>query len=301
MRSRNCALFVALLLLPAAGRADTFEFHNGFWINLHHFLYEQALAQGATPPGPQDWREAVNYYRSEVVKQDLLSDEAGQINDRLANLEDAKSIADAGLPADLAAILNAAAPVYRAQWWPAHDRANRAWIEAAKPLITKYDEALKKELAAAFQTDWPAEPVRVDVTEYANWAGAYTTLGPMHITISSVDPGNQGDAALEILFHEASHALVGKTRAALADALVSQNRLFRTRNFWHALLFYTAGEFARRHLEDYTPYAVKNGLYDRAWPGAQEVLQKDWQPYLDGKIDRQTAIGRLVSDYGVAR
>jgi hypothetical protein len=163
-----------------------------------------------------------------------------------------------------------------------------------------YSDSLKKDLAAAYQTDWPTTPIRVDVAEYANWSGAYTTLGPTHITISSVSAGNQGDAAIEILFHEASHAMIRKIRTALTDEMMAQHKLLRTREFWHAVLFYTAGEMVRRHLDAYTPYAVKNGLYDRAWAGAPEVLDKDWKPYLDGKIELATAVHRLVVDYGVS-
>jgi len=291
----------ALVYLPAAWADTTFEFHSGFWINLHHFLSEQAMTgtpQASTSPA---WQKAVDYYRREVVTRDWLTDEAARINNRLASLDDAASVRDSGLAPDLIAALDAAAPIYKIQWWPKHDQANRAWIDAASPLVSKYGESLKKELATAFQTDWPKTPIRVDVAEYANWSGAYTTLYPTHITISSVNAGNQGDAALEILFHEASHAMFAKIRGALSDEMKAQHKLLRTREFWHAVLFYTAGEMVRRHLDGYTPYAFKNGLYDRAWAGAPEVLDKDWKPYLNGKIDLATAVGALVADYGVPR
>jgi hypothetical protein len=300
----------AFVLLPMAGADSTFEFHSGFWINLHHFLYEQATldeqATVDTPPTPTSpaWQNALNYYRREVIKLDLMTDEAAQTNNqlsnlRLPNLEDKSSLHDSGLPADLIAVLESAAPDYREHWWPEHDHANRSWIAAVAQLVSKYGEALKKELAAAYQTDWPATAIRVDVTEYANWAGAYTTLRPTHITISSVNAGNQGDAALEMLFHEASHSIAGKIRAALTDEVKAQNKLFRRREFWHAVLFYTTGEIVRRHLDSYTPYGLKNGLYDRAWAGAPEVLDADWKPYLNGKLDLATAISRVVMDYGI--
>ena len=48
---------------------------------------------------------------------------------------------------------------------------------------------MKKELSAAYQTPWPADPIRTDVAEYASWAGAYTVLEPTHITISFQWPG----------------------------------------------------------------------------------------------------------------
>ena len=67
---------------------------------------------------------------------------------------------------------------------------------------------------------WPKDPIRVDVSEYANWAGAYTyTYGwsRVHEIVSSADPADQGDAALEILFHEATHGFVPADSGRLAD------------------------------------------------------------------------------------
>jgi hypothetical protein len=278
-----------------------FEFHSGFWVNLHHFLFEQAKAESPAPPGPPEWLAALDYYRREVIKRDLLTDEAAQINNRLSGLESASSLKGSGQPPEFIAVLEAAAPVYRARWWPDHDRANRAWIVAVTPLVSKYGDALKKELANVYVTNWPSTPIRTDVAEYAGFGGAYTTLGPTHITVSSVNSGNQGDTALEVLFHEASHALVARLRSTLSTEARAQNKLFPRSDFWHAVLFYTTGEVVRRHLDGYTPYAMKNGLYDRAWAGAPEVLEQDWKPYLDGKIDLITGVRRLVADYGISQ
>lgn len=134
---------------------------------------------------------------------------------------------------------------------------------------------------------------------YASWAGAYTLLDPTLITISSHDPVTQ--AAVESLFHEASHAMIQKVSDALTAELDAQRKLFRRRAFWHAVLFYTAGEIAQRHLDDYTMFGVQKGIFERGWPGALPVLEKDWKPYLDGKIDLATAVHRLVEDYGVPK
>lgn len=303
--NRLAFLFIGVWLIQSLvfGEAvqTTFEFHNGFWVNLHHFLYEQAQAETSSPSSSPEWLAALDYYRREIVKRDLLTDAAAEMNNQLSNLEDARSLRDSRLPADLIAVLSAAAPIYRARWWREHDHANHAWIEAVEPLISKYSGSLKKELAAAYLTDWPATPIRTDVAEYANWSGAYTTLRPTHITVSSVNSRNQGEAALEILFHEASHAMFAKIRNALSAEVKAQNKLFRRSDLWHAVLFYTAGEMVRRHLDGYIPYAVENGLYDRAWQGVPEILELDWKPYLDGKVDLATAVRRLADAYGISR
>jgi len=293
---------LALLLigcLPAAGQQTTFDFHSNFWVNLHHFLYEQAIAKSPAPSATADWQHAVDVYRTDITKHELLSRDIAGINASLSAVENTESLKDSGLDAELRDLLEKAAPVYKARWWPEHNRQNLAWIAAATPLVAKYETVMKKELGAAFQTPWPSEPIHTDVAEYASWAGAYTLVEPTHVTISSTGAVDQ--EAVEILFHEASHGMIKKVSDALSAELESQQKLFQRRAFWHAVLFYTAGEVARRHLDHYTPYAIRHGLYDRGWPGALPVLEKDWNPYLDGKIDLATAVHRLVADYGVPK
>jgi hypothetical protein len=292
-----------------------FEFHSGFWINLHHFLYEQALlrrraAKGAAgaeaqlPSGRRRaWDAALDYYAGSMIKRDLLSDDAmREIDDRLAESEGAAGLSKSGLSADLIKILEGVAPIYRAQWWPRHDRANRFWIAVAKPLARQFGRTFAARLADAFKAKWPGEPVRVDVVEYANWAGAYTTLGRrVHSIISSSEHDNQGFNALETLFHEASHSMVGPNDGAVARAIARECKAKNKpipNGLWHAIIFYTVGEVTKRGLNeygvsDYTPFAYR-GLYARAWPKLQRPLELYWQPYLDGTVDFDTAVSNLI-------
>jgi hypothetical protein len=238
-------------------------------------------------------------YRGDIAKHDLLSRDIGGITVSLSGIENAESLKDSGLDAELREVLEKAAPVYRARWWPEHNRANLAWIVAATPLVAKYEAVMKQELSAAFQTPWPSQPIHTDVSEYAGRFGAYTLIEPTHITISSSGPVDQG--VVETIFHEASHGMIRKISDALSAELDAQHKLFQRRAFWHAVLFYTAGEVARRHLDSYTPFGVREGVLERGWPGALPVLDKDWRPYLDGRIDLAAAVHRLVADYGVPK
>jgi hypothetical protein len=49
---------------------------------------------------------------------------------------------------------------------------------------------------------------------------------------------------------------------------------------------------------EYEPYAYKQGLYQRApnWRQYQQLMEKHWQPYLDGKSDFAQAIMHMVAD-----
>jgi hypothetical protein len=222
------------------------------------------------------------------------------INNSLAAAEGASSLEGSGLPPELIVVLESAAPFYRQRWWPEHNRANLAWVAAVRPLVEKHATALKEELAKAYRVAWQDGAIRTDITQYAG-LGAYTTLEPTHITVSSADPANAGQTSLEILFHEASHALIGPIRELLSREAQRQGTTLRRGDAWHALLFYTTGEIVRRRLDGYTPYAIKGGLYERAWPGALTVFDTDWKPYQDGKIDISTAVRGVVANYSVPR
>jgi len=297
--SRASLTLALLSCLPAVAQQTTFEFRSNFWVNLHHFLYQQASSKSPEPSDSPEWQHAIEVYRNDIVTHELLSNDIAGINASLAQVESAESLNGSGIDAELTQTLERAAPVYKARWWPEHNRKNVEWIAVVTPLVVKYEAVMKKELSSAYQTPWPADKIRTDVSKYASWAGAYTLLDPTLITISSKEPVTQ--TAVETLFHEASHAMIQKVSDAIDTELDAQKKVFKKRAFWHAVLFYTAGEIAQRHLDDYTMFGVKDGIFERAWPGALPVLEKDWKPYLDGKIDLATGARRLVEDYGVAK
>jgi hypothetical protein len=170
---------------------------------------------------------------------------------------------------------------------------------------------LSERLADIYQTKWPRQRIRVDVCAYANWTGAYTTLDPLRVTISSLDARNQGNQALEVLFHEASHGIAAPVEEAIIRQCRQRDKPI-PRDLWHALIFYTTGEVVRpviaateqAHREPnassnsesgYTPYALREGLYQRGWQQYYALLQQFWQPYLDGKATYDDAIARIVS------
>jgi hypothetical protein len=306
-----------------------FELHSGFWMNLHHTLYQQARQrrdkQGGTSKAvpasrlsdaeQRTWDAAVAYYVANYSGKDLLfSTEMILLKNQLGDFEDcdelsgaSKKTCDAGLPPKITQVLDSAAPVYRAHWWPEHDRANRKWIAVVAPLVRNRGLELAHRLAEIYQTAWPAEKIRVDVSSYANWAGAYTTLDPLRVTISSTDLRNQGNAALEVLFHEASHGIAESVQAAIVRECRQRDKPI-PRDLWHALIFYTTGEVIRPVMTlpnarlsgdapgaEYTPYAVREGLYTRGWDAYLKLLTRFWQPYLDGKSTFDDAIARMVS------
>src|SRR5215469_11634440 len=130
--SSGVRLVTGLLLCLVSARAQPeFDFHSGFWVNLHEFLKREASGPGpATSDGPA-WRDAVEYYRREMLGLDELGDRAKALQWKLSEAEGADR-PPTGLEAELANALTKAAPIYRRARWAEHDRANRKWIEAAQ-------------------------------------------------------------------------------------------------------------------------------------------------------------------------
>jgi len=328
------------------GPLPVFEFHSGYWVNLHHFLYHEAKVRmaakeardaagktavpvlkqksaSALPMSPAEqktWDDAITYYianyadKDQVINIDLilLKDQLGDFEDCDELLGRKKRACDAGLPGKIGSVLEAAAPVYRAHWWVDQDRANRRWVARVAPLVREQGVGLSERLADIYQARWPKEKIRVEVCAFANAAGAYTTLDPLRVTISSTDARNQGTEALEVLFHEASHGIAEPVETAIGRECRQRDKPI-PRDLWHALIFYTTAEVLRpivketlpeKGAEDaapnkpkpnLVPYELKDILTQRGWEQYHLLLQLYWQPYLDGKVNFDDAIAHLVS------
>jgi hypothetical protein len=307
--------------VEAEREVEPFEFHSNFWINLHHFLYMQALP---LPPGrlashlpampaseQKSWEQAVAFYREHMVKLDFVDDEQmARIDSYLAKMENTSAIGGEVIGNDVATVLTSAAPVYKQYWWPRQDIANQFWIGMVQPLLASLGDQMRKQLVTAYEAEWPAKLIRVDVSVYANWGGAYTNVEPggqVHTVMSSVDSGNQGFAAIETLFHEASHGIVDGETGKLGEAIQTQAKaqgIPVPDNLWHALIFYTVGEFVRRDLDrvgvhDYQPYADKQGLWARSWPTYRPALALFWQAHMDGRLSLNDAVSEIMKALAV--
>jgi len=318
------------------GSLPVFEFHSGFWVNLHEFLYYQARLRESTPEarnaagksGPvlnkqapllltpdeqKIWDQAIAYYRANYAGKDpqvnldliLLKNQLGDFEDCNELLGKKKRACDAGLPGNIGAILEAAAPIYRSHWWTDQDRANRRWVARAAPLVREQGVGISQRLADIFQSPWPRDKIRVEVCAFANSAGAFTTLDPLRVTISSTDARNQGTEALFVLFEESSHGI----SVPLKDTITRECRQRdkpTPRDLWHALIIYTTSEVLRPVLEG-SPETLGGGIAghasqeladkfaQRGWSDYIHLIDVYWQPYLNGRATFEDAIAHLVS------
>ena len=290
-----------------------FAVYSSFWPNLHHVLWAEAwtrrpstdepspagampepLTAELTPEEKAAWEAAVSYYDREMADLHPLF-EMGPIRKLLL----ADELPATGLEPAHRQALAAAAPVYRKHWWPAHDRANREWAVDPMAKVASLSPAVPDRLVKLYGTPWFTGTVRIDVVRVANREGAFTSIdpAPAHITISSSAPANTGWSAAEILFHEASHALVRPLMEAFAAEQKAQGK--QSRDLWHAALFYLTGEVVRQELAArgiaYEPYLYKTGLFDRAWPHFKTSLETFWKEYVNGEATQAEAIKKIVA------
>jgi len=279
--------------------AALFEFHSPFWLDLHHRLYAESgrveVKHEMPPEAQRRWQAALASYRELYPDRNLgtlFRNDAAQDTRRALDGDD-----PSGVEPKLRAILEAVAPVYREHIWPSDQKADARFIETLQPLLAKHGAAVARNLAAAFGGPPPEGAMRADVTAFAGPVGAYTILRPMLIAISSTDERHQGPASLESLFHEAGHALILPIARELRAALEEAGKPGHD-DLWHALLFFTAGEVARRQLgPDYVPYAKAQHLWERVpkWNTYLPLFEKHWIPVIDGKATPSQGVKALVA------
>jgi hypothetical protein len=308
---------------PLIAATERFAFWSDLDVNLHYFLYQWASWEGPTPRGRWPvavaereelsalgeseraaWQRAVDHYKEHLIARNLVvDDEMKAIRNHLAGTAPAPG---SELVRATVAALAPARPIYERRWWPAHDEANRRWVEALVPLLVRVEGGLAARLGTAFGGSWP---------DYANDLGAYSTesaAGPApHVVVSSRDDSYAGPASVEMVFHEAGHAdtLIGAARNPLWSAVRAAGAGEKVpRDLHHALLFYTAGELAREALTaagvpDYQPYAEANGLWPRVhgWAAARDAFEAHWRPYLAagggaGRDEALAAVARALAE-----
>ena len=260
------------------------------------------------------WDGAIAHYAAGVSKLDLVFDGAAiAATNAIARADDGSPLTAADVPADTRRVLIAAMAIYRKHWWPAHANANRRRIALFDQLVARHGAALVDRLTRIYGEAWPAAGVRVQMAAYSNWAGAYSTRGPL-LVVASLPSAHDGTPGLDILFHEAMHQWDDQMdarlrRAALrAGTVAGSGSAAGTRtdaalavpdDLSHAMIFYTAGHATRAVAGDsHTPYAETSGIWQRSLGRFRAALDTHWKPYLDGAVKMDDALINLLRELG---
>ena len=293
-----------------ATKSSTFAFYSDRVMNLHDFLVWNARSQAPVESAvdclaglPAQQRTAFEHAREHYR---VFATPAGNrlllaLRFRLAGYGDF-GIADAAAVAAALSELSSAAPAYERCWWSAHDARNRRWVAALEPLLVADEASVSARLSELYGKEL-RRPFPVDIVSYGSVAGADSVVNPHHLLISSVQPALTGNAALEIVFHEASHTVFGPGQDGQLwvelEAAAKADGAPLPPNFWHAMLFYTTGATVRARLAErgvaYDQYLYTEGLFERSWPGYRRPLERFWQPHVAGRMSRAEALKEIVA------
>lgn len=327
-------LFLSVLLaspaFPAEGALDDFGprqavletprfvFYSHFGFNLYDALLTSAGARLKKQPDPvhegscfaalareerSAWDAAVSYYAETVAATDDFSRDRTVVRSALTGIQVSPLDDDERRDRRLALLfLQAAAPAWRACRWPDQDAANRRWIAELQPRLVRHAAEVESRLETLFGAQWRG-PIAVDVVATSGWSGADTIpfSKPTHTQITSLNPGYQGPAALEMIFHEASHELVSLNNGPIAELLRSASKETGVPvppNLWHGLLFVTVGEVVRDVLARsgegaYAPFSDQ--VFNGSWKPLYHPLVEQWLPFVRGERSREEAARRLLT------
>ena len=329
LRWATASGLIAMIAAPAPATAQTastslvlttphFAFYSDLATNVHDSLITVATARRTQKPelftagadktcfdglpvaDRDGWKRAVDYYtaststRFQRVMQRL----------ELASMVQRDGFSDSSTRQFLeeaAAIRNAATSAYRQCRWRSQDAVNRRWIDGVKALLAAHETTLGEQLPTLFKVPWAGLPFRVDVVESALPVGA-DSAGPdfptLHILVSSTNSGNQDRAALEIVFHEASHFLTNPdSPLSTALAAAAKEAGFTPQgDLVHQVHFFMTGETVRRVLarageSSYIPYLYANKLFSDRF---RDAVARTWPVYMDGTQTLTDAARDLV-------
>ena len=114
-------------------------------------------------------------------------------------------------------------------------------------------------------------------------------------------PEARARAALEIVFHEASHILMARgdpVQEAIKDATATLG-LSPPRDLWHVVLFYLTGEAVREVVATsgspgYEPVVYEIMERNPRWRSYRKALESAWRPYMDGTRTLSEAAAELI-------
>ena len=254
---------------------DYFEFENNYWVNLHHFLYqradgsqfrklqsdslkfidigEMAIEKRLSEYEQRFLNEAIKYYKDSIITKTLRR-ELNANRNWLQDKEENQVILDTLFGKNFTQILNKVSPLYREYFWDIHKSHNYSILNEHIATIDEIEEEVIEKMERLSLNQWPdSTKVRVDLTAYANWAGAYTTSIPkMNIIVSTLDPSKVTSSFVETVLHEGSHLLYLFDASPIRDKIYFRSEELNVqfpRNLWHASMFYLCGRATQDELQ----------------------------------------------------
>ena len=247
--------------IDTLSKTQYFTFHNNLWMNLHHFFYEmasqrqkaklsedhleyknigdQARIEKLSPSDRDLVNQGIDFYKNNLIDQELLH--SGRVLKWLQQQPLNTLITNTQYSEAFTNMLNQLKPVYEYHFWPTHRQENQLLLSTYQSLIEQTEKDVIQDMERASGKSWSGK-VRVDLTTYGNWAGAYSPSND-NIVVASIDPQMHSSLFVEFVFHESSHLLFSRRcpfRTAIKEEATAMD-LKPSRALWHAAMFYLSG------------------------------------------------------------
>ncbi|WP_271765292.1 hypothetical protein [Aquimarina algiphila] len=321
----NCSVFSQNKTNTSIAETDYFEFYSDYWINLHHFLFQKAsgdqekriqedghrlldineavVYKNLNDKQAKKLTEAITYYKKNIIDRSLHRG-LGRERVWLQKQPIDQPITDTLFSKHYTKILNQASEVYRTTFWPIHTKQNKQVITKHLSTIKKLEANVFSKMVKLALTDWPTKTkVRVDLTAYANYAGAYTPTRPkFNLFISTLDPRIESTTGIEILFHEGSHLFFrygGPYREGISKTFNKKGlKIKYPGHLWHASMFYLCGRVVQDELKKLGSTAHQLIIDDRNVYSNYNTpeFRKALESYYQNEHDFETTIIKLLDN-----
>ncbi|WP_226649224.1 hypothetical protein [Microbulbifer variabilis] len=281
-------------------------------LNLHLFLYELARDKHFYTTFKKEGEISDNeLHLFDAAVRDYIKQGADRnihiimSNDEMADLTAMILGGDANgtEPANNALYDHVQAPstIYDKTLWGHHRESNLEWVQSLRVKLDVYGDSIFDRLESLFGEKLIVKGHTVNVVYKPGMRQGATTSGRNFQTIiNSTYPDYADWFALEMFFHEISHANAVRRESKLQKIIAKEFNplgLDDKKGIWHPIQFYTVGQVVKSEISEdvknYIPYAEMKGLYVGSWD-YKSLLDQYWMPYLDGEVSMEQAIRNIA-------
>ena len=294
--------------------SEKFRFFSSFWLNYHHFLYLNAQARVKSPDNVLSDNlsdaeraalgEVLQYYMDHLIEHDLrMSGSMFQMKRWLVGFDLSDELPpNPTFAQDHLDHLNRCKGLYQRHFWPQHSAQNQGVLDANLTTIRAIEGEVSRRLENLCRASWQAEKIRVDISFHSKRERPYTTVrSTTHIVMDSGNNQHPAGNWIELLFHEASHQLIGFDHGFVGGTIQEAEEIAgegRIRQLSHAFLFYISGVVTRDSLvpvyqADYEIYMKRKGVF-KAY---HSFLDKHLPAFLDGSVPLSAVTLRFIEDF----
>ncbi len=297
---------------------NKYAFYGHYWINLHHFLYNEALVNVSTdstliPTEVKDklgeyekkrLNNVIQFYKDSVIGKDLPTDP--YLNEFEKWLIQESQLSLTGIPSKFRVIsfqLVQVSLIYRTYFWEEHlENITNTLNENLINIQTTENEMFDR-LSNAFKREWKDGKIRVDICYLGNLSPlnsmekTYITKDPFRIIIGSQPIYQPQGNWVETLYLNSLMNVKELNKSQVNEYLLEQTQDLELSYsiLWVEFQYFITGYITKQLLEtagieNYETFLTRNEIE----AGHNKVLNKYIPKYLKNKKSYEWCIEKVV-------